>query len=190
MSPPAERDSSSLLAALAEHAPRITRFGTVGAVCALLNVALLWLMTDKLGLHYLISTAVAFLLTNLLGFLLNRWYSFRSTSKAVAKEAGRYYIAMAGSFTAAVGMMYVLVDLLRIHYLVSSIVVSALFFLWNYAVHLSWTFRHRGSAAIDGKTAASQTGKHSIENCRADQLAMAALSSLNVVLVTHFFPTH
>lgn len=123
---------------------RILRFGLVGATCALLNLALLFVGTDIIGLDYLVSVTIAFFAINLVGFLLNKHYAFRDRQPQVVRQAARYYVVLGLSLAANLALMGLLVDGLGVHYLVASVIVTVLFAALNFLGHLRITFAPNG----------------------------------------------
>ena len=68
--------------------PLPARFGAfvlVGGFCLAANTLALWLLTSVLGLHYLLSTLLAFALITPLGFLLNKVLTFRTPQAHAAR---------------------------------------------------------------------------------------------------------
>lgn len=116
------------------------RFLLVGAVCAALNLTFLWVATDQLGLHYLLSALVSFICINAVGFVLNKYYTFSRPQARVLSELFKYYATMLGSMVLNLLLMAVLVSGFRIHYLVASLVVTMVMMLANFLAHSSWTF--------------------------------------------------
>ncbi|HEY9106238.1 MAG TPA: GtrA family protein [Roseateles sp.] len=63
-------------ASSASHGRALPRFALVALLGAGLNGAIVWLGTAALGLHYLLAQALATLAVLLLGFQLNKTWSF------------------------------------------------------------------------------------------------------------------
>jgi putative flippase GtrA len=118
-------------------------YSIVGGGCALLNLALLWLLTSLLGLHYLVSTMIAFFALTPVGFWLQKLVTFRTPRAAAGFEWPRYFVTMALSFAANLSLMYLLVSLLGIWYLAASVVVTLLFLVGNFLVNSRWSFARR-----------------------------------------------
>jgi len=121
--------------------PKIIRFALVGGGCYLLGLALLYVGTACLGIHYLISMAAALLLVNLVGWYLNRKWTFGVANEQPAMELGRYFLVNGISFLATLGIMSILVSGAGINYLVASAIVAMLMVVFNFVIHGRWTFR-------------------------------------------------
>lgn len=113
----------------------------VGGVCLAANTLLLWVLTSGLGLHYLISTVIAFAAITPLGFLLNKVITFRTRREYARIELPRYFASMAASFAANLGLMYLLVSVLGVWYIAASIVVAVTLVIFNFLSSDRWSFR-------------------------------------------------
>ncbi len=118
-------------------------YAFVGGVCALLNLAVLWLLTSALGLHYLASTMISFFALTPVGFWLQKAVTFQTPLAAAPFEWPRYLVTMAASFAANLALMYLLVSILGLWYLAASVAVSLLLLAGNFLVNSLWSFAHR-----------------------------------------------
>jgi putative flippase GtrA len=119
-------------------------YAIIGGTCALLNLGALWLLTSVLGLHYLVSTMIAFFTLTPVGFWLQKLVTFRTPRAAAPFEWPRYFATMGSSFAANLALMYVLVSLLDLWYLVASVVVALLLLAANFLLNDRWSFRTHG----------------------------------------------
>jgi putative flippase GtrA len=122
---------------------KFVAYAMVGGACALLNLAVLWLLTSEFGLHYLVSTMIAFLTLTPVGFWLQKLVTFRTPRTAAGVEWPRYFATMGSSFAANLGLMYVLVSLLGLWYLAASVVVTLLLLATNFVINDRWSFALR-----------------------------------------------
>jgi putative flippase GtrA len=120
---------------------RFAAFGLVGGLCLGLNTFALWALTSGAGLHYLASTALAFVLITPLGFLLNKLLTFRTRREYAPVELPRYFAAMAASLAANLAFMYLLVSVLDIWYLAASLLVAFTLLVVNFLTSDRWSFR-------------------------------------------------
>jgi putative flippase GtrA len=122
---------------------RFLTYAIVGGGCALLNLAVLWLLTSVLGVHYLVSNMISFLALTPVGFLLQKLMTFRTPRAAAGVEWSRYFATMGSSFAGNLVLMYVLVSLLGIWYLAANVVITVLLLVANFLVNLRWSFALR-----------------------------------------------
>ena len=124
---------------------RFLLFCLVGGLSFLLSLALMLFWVEILKISYLVATILTWLCANLFGFMLNKNMTFGTKRELWREELLRYYAVMAGNLILSVLFMYVLVDLLNIHYLPSSVCLAGFMLFVNYIVHNTWSFRTRGS---------------------------------------------
>jgi putative flippase GtrA len=122
---------------------KFLRYTVVGGGCALLNLAVLWLLTSVLGLHYLVSSAISFFALTPVGFWLQKLVTFRTPRAAAPFEWPRYFLTMGSSLAANLALMYLLVDMLGLWYLAASVVVTLLLLAANFLVNDLWSFARR-----------------------------------------------
>ena len=120
---------------------RFSVFVLVGGFCLALNTAALWVLTSGVGLHYMLSTIIAFFAITPLGFLMNKVLTFRTRREYAPIELPRYFTAMAASFAANIALMYLLVSVLGVWYLAASLIVAVLLVSLNFLTSDRWSFR-------------------------------------------------
>jgi putative flippase GtrA len=118
-------------------------YAVVGGSCTLLNLAVLWLLTSVLGLHYLMSTMISFITLTPVGFWLQKLVTFRTPHTAAGVEWPRYFVTMGSSFAANLGLMYLLVSLVGLWYLAASLLVTLVLLATNFLVNDRWSFALR-----------------------------------------------
>lgn len=57
---------------------RIFRFLGVGGFCAGLSLIIMYVLTSIIHINYLISTVITIIVTNFIGFYLNKYYTFQT----------------------------------------------------------------------------------------------------------------
>jgi glycosyltransferase involved in cell wall biosynthesis/putative flippase GtrA len=122
---------------------RFVRFALVGIGAVGLNLLLFALLVGCLGIQYLVATVVIFLLGNGYGFLANRRWVF-GVSDHAGRRMVRYYATMAGSLGLNLLSMAVLVDGLKLSYLIASAITSAWLAPVLYLTHGRVAFRLEG----------------------------------------------
>ena len=121
------------------------RFCLVGAFCAFQNILVLYLLTNYLKLHYVLSIFVQMFYVNTLGFYLNRKYTFTGRIKigSILGELIKYHgIMLSSSFAVAIAM-YFLVDLFKVWYLSAYVILTVLMTIYNFFAHKKWTFNRK-----------------------------------------------
>jgi putative flippase GtrA len=118
-------------------------YAFVGGICTLLNLAVQWLCTSVVGLHYLVSTLVAFFTLTPVGFWLQKLVTFRTPRAAAKVEWPRYFATMGSSLAANLALMYLLVSLMGVWYLFAALVVTVVLLAANFLANDRWSFAPR-----------------------------------------------
>jgi putative flippase GtrA len=116
------------------------KFGIVGGVCFVASFVTLYASVSFLSLHYLIGTVLSIVVGNCVGWLLNRFWTFRSKDDRICRQIAKYLAVNLGSNVSAFFLMYALVSRCGMNYLLASIVVAITMFLINYSLHKYWSF--------------------------------------------------
>jgi putative flippase GtrA len=128
----------------------IPRYVLVGALCAgLYNVIMI--AGDALGVHFVVSTVVAFVLNVLVGYTLHCRFTF--SERMTWSGLGRYTAAMLLNLPLSLVGVWLLNGVLRLPMWLASPLVTVLLFAWNY-VATHWAVVTR---VLTGKKGAQPT---------------------------------
>lgn len=125
------------------------RFGLVGGLCFGAGMLGVWLLTEGLGWHYLVSTVLAMLGANVLGWLLNRSWTYELRQRRSLSEFVRY--ASVNLFAAALSLalLALLVSGAGLHYLAACALVALAMAALNFQLHGRWSLKARRDDAGD-----------------------------------------
>lgn len=138
---------------------RILKFIGVGGFCAGLSVGLMYLSTSILGINYLISTVISIVITNFIGFALNKYYTFQTHKKLFWREMWKYYSVMLSSYILNIIFMYFLVNFINIWYIYANLVLIVLLTPYNYLLHRNWSFRKNKLNSLKQKLNENETNQ-------------------------------
>ena len=112
---------------------QLARFGVVGVIAFAVDYAVLLLLTEVAGIHYLISSAVAFLVSVVCNYILSIVFVFE-TDKSRSKTAqfAVFTLMSAGGLGINQLMMWALSDLLPVPYQLSKLVATAVVMVYNF----------------------------------------------------------
>ncbi len=124
---------------------RFLKYCLVGASGVLVNMALLWLFTELVGLYYLVSSAIAVEISIVTNFTLNDFITFRDRraggrAQFLTRLAKFNAVSLAG-LVVNVGILWLLTSIFGVYYLISNLFGIAAATLWNYLVNLWWTWK-------------------------------------------------
>jgi len=124
---------------------KVLRFGLVGLSGILVNMGLLYALTEVAGLYYLVSAAIAIELSIVNNFVLNDVWTFRSTKNLrFERNLRRFWsfqaVSMAG-LAVNMGVLYLLADVAGVYYLAANLAGIFIAFAWNYTANRHYTWR-------------------------------------------------
>ena len=132
------------VATLREILFKMIQFGIVGGLMIILNVVILYLLTSVLGIYYIISAILSYLLLTGLSFFLNENWTFHSITHHTHKKmwhrlVSYYFVALSG-MTLNILILFLLTEYGNVFYLYSSIIASFSVFLWNFSLNKNITW--------------------------------------------------
>jgi dolichol-phosphate mannosyltransferase len=127
--------------------PRTLKFGIVGSSGVLVNMGVLYLLTEFFGVFYLVSSIIAIEVSILSNFLLNDNWTWHDRKPGhIVHRAIKYHVA-AGLTAVVVNwlLLLILTEVFHLYYLVSNIIGIGCGMISNFIVNDLWTFRSKQS---------------------------------------------
>jgi putative flippase GtrA len=111
----------------------IFRYLVAGGIAFTCDFAVLYLCTEFLSIHYLLSNVLGYGVGLAIAYRLNvRWvFNYRRYKKTSVEFTIFNLIVIAG-LGLSEGLMYLLADIFAVHYLAAKIFASALVMVFNY----------------------------------------------------------
>ena len=121
---------------------QFSRYIAVGGLAFVVDFGLLYLLTELLGLYYLISAAIAFLFGLLTNYSLIRlWVFDRRTIKNVAVEL----VIFTAIGIVGLGLNEVIIWFVRekihFHYMIAKAISAGIVLIWNFGARKAVLFR-------------------------------------------------
>ncbi|MBN2186892.1 MAG: glycosyltransferase family 2 protein [Dehalococcoidia bacterium] len=124
---------------------RFIKFCLVGSSGVLVNMGLLWLLTEVAGLFYLASAAIAIGASIINNFVLNDSWTFRDRrTPGMAARLMRFLkfnLVSAVGIGINMGILWSCTELLGVYYLLSNLFGIGAAMLWNFTANASWTWK-------------------------------------------------
>lgn len=117
------------------------RFLITGIFTNLLNYLTFWGLLRGLYINYIISSSVGFFAGFILGFFLNRAFTFHAIRGRIHLQMGKFLFVNLTSLSINVLTIYLLVDLLNVIPEISQILAIAVSTLINFSGSKFWAFR-------------------------------------------------
>ena len=125
----------------------ISYFG-VGGVSALVEWAAFYLFDSVLGIQYMLSTVLAFILSTTTNWFLGRVFTFRDSAykDRRGREIVLVFAVSAIGLLFNLGLMYLFVTVLKMNTsllkTVAKILATGIVFVWNFLARKLWIYRN------------------------------------------------
>jgi dolichol-phosphate mannosyltransferase len=120
----------------------ILRYGISGVIGILVNLITLYLLTDLAGLWYLLSAVLAYIMSFIVAFTLQKYWTFRDTDHSrLPRQATLYLMIALGALLFDLLALYILVDIFEFWYLGSQIFVLAIIAGTSFLLNKNITFK-------------------------------------------------
>ena len=124
---------------------RFIKFCLVGLSGILVNMGLLWLMTEVAGLFYLLSAAISIETSIVSNFILNDFFTFPDRRLRGAKpffsRLLKFNLVSLIGLSLNMGVLLLLTNVFGVYYLISNLCGIAAATLWNYLFNTWWTWK-------------------------------------------------
>ena len=121
-------------------------FVAVGFIATGVHYALLIALVEVIGIGAVPAALAGYSGGGIVSYLLNRRHVFRS-SRPHEEAVTRFVIVAAVGFGLTYLFMLLLVQKVRVPYVLAQMVTTTIVLFWNFAAHKMWTFR--SSAATE-----------------------------------------
>ena len=111
---------------------QLFRFGIVGFTAFLIDAGLLYVLTDFLHIHYLISSVISFIVSLIYNYILSIFWVFDVKKKQTYKEDLLFTILSVIGLGINQLVMYVGVDFLNIYYMLCKIMATIIVMIYNF----------------------------------------------------------
>ena len=134
-----DQDKRSRLSLFAKHA---AKYYAVGASGILVNLGLLYYLTEYVGLWYFLSYALAISVSITSNFVLNKFWTFIDSidsQRIIVMYVKFVSVSMLG-MAVQLGSIYVLVESLTIYYMLAALISICIAGAINFIINRRWTF--------------------------------------------------
>lgn len=125
-------------------AVQLRRFVVVGALAAGLQLALLWLFVDYVGLNYLVGATIAIEITIVCSYVLNNAWTFRASQNTGVADylAGlvKTNLVRGTAIPIQLGVLAALVERGEVMYLLANVVAILVSGVYRFVLDSQWTW--------------------------------------------------
>ncbi len=119
----------------------ITRYLVSGGTAAFTDIGLLYVLTKFVGLWYLASAVLAFIVAFGVSFTLQKFWTFQDKDlQAVKRQAGLYFLVAIVNLCLNTLLVYLITDFLGIFYVISQVIAAGLVAVWSFFIYKYYVF--------------------------------------------------
>lgn len=121
---------------------QLARYLLVGFSTVGLEMVNIRLFTEVLGLWYMVSNTLAYIISFIFNFFLNRIWSFKSKGD-LKFQLGAYGILFIINLFASNGIMYLLTSVWGVYYMISKLISIGVIVSWNFILYKKIIYKDR-----------------------------------------------
>ena len=113
---------------------QFSKFAVAGAIFAIFNIAVLYILTDLFGIYYIASSIIAFFLGSTGNFLLNKKWTFKEKIRHedFLKKYTKAMTVNISSLFITLLLLALLTEALGLYYLISQTIAMVVAFFVNF----------------------------------------------------------
>lgn len=119
---------------------KFTSFVCVGGIATAFQYVILFLLVEFGHFSPVFSSAIGFVSSCILNYILNYKFTFKSDKKH--REAFTKFMIVASiGLSLNVVVMYALIDIACLNYVFSQLAATLVILMWNFLANLLWSFK-------------------------------------------------
>lgn len=122
---------------------QLGKYFIVGGTAAVIEWLTFWGCSSVGGIHYIISTVLAFVVATFANWLLGRRMVFRTQTQGVSiwRDLLQVYLASFAGLLINIFLMFILFSRIGIQEMCSKIIATGIVFIWNFGVRKYLIYR-------------------------------------------------
>ncbi|KND50849.1 MAG: dolichol-phosphate mannosyltransferase [Parcubacteria bacterium C7867-007] len=129
-------------APMGKEVPKALRFLTTGSISVLVNIAVLYILTDISHLWYLLSSVVAFVTSGVVNFLLHKYWTFNyKHQKSTAIQVPLHLLVASINLVLNTGIVFILVHYLGVWYILAQAIAALIIAIESFLVLSRFIFK-------------------------------------------------
>lgn len=120
------------------------KFAIVGAIGTIINLTILYTLTEFFHLHYILSEVIAFIVASLNNYILDKIWAFKEKiNEKVIKKYFQFILISVLALTINISVLLILVEFFYIWYIFAELVAICFGFFVNFFGNKIFTFKNR-----------------------------------------------
>lgn len=115
---------------------KIVRYAISGGMATVTNILFLFIFTDLIGIWYVLSAVLSYLVSFVVSFSMQKYWTFReSSSDQIASQAIFYVVITTINLGLNAGCIYLLVHYFGVYYLLAQLIISLIIAIESFFVY-------------------------------------------------------
>ena len=132
----------NLLEIIHKNKLMLFRFLLVGALTAVFYLGLFIFLWKTFGINYHIAVTIAYIISTLTYFIINRNFTFKSQGNAIAQQFSKFLVVVFLNYVITLVIVHGAVEVLMLQPYFGTVLAIATTTLFNYVISKSWVFKH------------------------------------------------
>lgn len=127
---------------------QLFRYTLVGGTAFIADIGLLYLLTEYLHIHYLVSASLSFIVGLLINYTISTYWVFDRESSIVTNKSLEFlFFSLIGVIGIGLNdiLIWVFTEFVGIYYILSKIITAVLIYLWNFLARKYFIFNKKQS---------------------------------------------
>ena len=124
-----------------KKAPQFLKFFFIGGFFALLDLIILYILTDLFGFFYLYSAVLGFIIVTSFAFIVHKKFTFQCKREDRLRQYIFFFLVNLVGLALYSALLYIGVEYLEIFYLFVAVGAKLIVFVWNFLANKYITFR-------------------------------------------------
>ena len=120
---------------------QVAKFSTIGLLGAAINLIILYLSVEFIGMPYFIGAILAYVIGITNNFFWNKYWTFKNKSKNYRKQYIKYFLISLSSLVINLIILSTLVELFGLWYMFSQVIAILIAGLNNFFWNKKFTFK-------------------------------------------------
>ncbi len=121
----------------------VVRYIISGGTAAATDLTILYILHSLIGIHYLISAILAYLVAFWVSFLLHKFWTFSSHEERTHKQVVMYFGTSSFALALNTLLMYIFVDHIHLPVMLAQFIVGAMVAFCSFFISRNFVFKYK-----------------------------------------------
>ncbi|QOR68107.1 GtrA family protein [Cytobacillus suaedae] len=120
---------------------KFMKYSLVGLLCVAIYFLSMFIFVEQVNIEPVLASTISFIIMTLFSYILNKRYTFGGTYSHT--QFVKFMVVASIGFVLNVGIMYMIVSILVLHYLIGELFTVLIIPAVNFLLNNYWTFTNK-----------------------------------------------